>query len=104
MKNFSIYLILLLSVTFAGCEEVVDVDTDTAPPRLVVDASITWQKGTAGNEQKIKLTTTTNYFNTIPPVVSGATVFITNSSATVFDFIETPSTGEYVCSTFVPVI
>lgn len=93
---------IVLSVTFTGCEEVVDVDTDTAAPRLVVDASITWQKGTAGNEQTIKLTTTTNYFNVTPPVVSGATVFITNSSATVFDFIETPNTGQYVCSTFIP--
>jgi hypothetical protein len=104
MNKTFIYLILLLSVTFTGCEEAIDVDTDTAPPRLVVDASITWEKGTAGNEQKIKLTTTTNFFNTIPPAVSGATVFITNSSATVFDFIETPGTGEYICSTFVPVI
>ncbi|SCY95409.1 DUF4249 domain-containing protein [Flavobacterium caeni] len=104
MKPIYIYLTLLLSLTFVGCEEVVDVDTKTAPPRLVVDASLQWEKGTAGNEQKIKLTMTTNFYNTIPPVVSGATVYVTNSASTVFNFIETPGTGEYVCSSFVPEI
>lgn len=102
MKKIFLYLTILFSALFAGCEEVVDVDTDTAPPRLVIDASINWEKGTAGNEQTIKLTTTTNFFNETPPVVSGATVFITNSADEEFAFIETPDTGEYVCSTFVP--
>lgn len=104
MKKIHLYLAIVLSTVLFGCEEVVDVDTNTAPPRLVVDAAINWEKGTAGNEQTIKLTTTTNYFNAIPPVVSGATVFVTNSVNTVFDFIETPNTGQYVCSTFVPQI
>lgn len=104
MNRLYIYLTILLAIAFTGCEEAVDVDTDTAPPRLVIDASINWEKGTPGNEQKIKLTTTTNYFNTVPPVVSGATVFIKNSFDETFDFIETPGTGEYVCSTFIPQI
>ena len=94
----------MLSIGLTSCEDAIDVDTKTGPPRLVVDASITWEKGTAGNEQKIKLTTTTDYYNTNPPVVSGATVFITNSANTVFNFIETPGTGQYICSTFIPQI
>lgn len=104
MKKLFIYAAILLGICLTGCEDPIHVDTETAPPRLVVDALIAWEKGTAGNEQKIKLTTTTNYYNTNPPAVSGATVFITNSASTVFDFIETPGTGEYVCSTFVPQI
>ncbi len=103
-KKLSIYIAIFVSVLLAGCEEAIDVDTNTAPPRLVVDASITWQKGTSGNFQKIKLTTTTAYDNLTPPTVSGATVFIKNSSDTTFDFVESTGTGEYICSTFVPVI
>lgn len=104
MKKLFFTLAILLSVMLTGCEQAIGFETETAPPKLVVDAAIVWQKGTAGNEQKIKLTTTTNYYNANPPVVSGATVYIKNSSDTTFDFLETPGTGEYVCSTFVPVI
>ncbi len=104
MKKIYLYLTAIFSVVFVGCEEVVDVNTTTALPRLVVDAGIHWEKGSAGNAQKIKLTMTTNFFNAAPPAVSGATVFITNGDDSVFDFTETPGTGEYVCDTFVPQI
>jgi hypothetical protein len=104
MKNIK-YILLLLIATFSfSCEEVVDVDLDTAAPRLVVEASINWVKGTAGNEQTIKLTTTTGYYSTTIPPVSGATVFITNSTGTIFNFIEEPGTGYYNCANFNPVI
>lgn len=98
--------LLLLPILFlaASCEEVVEVDLTTAPPRLVIDASINWVKGTPGNEQTVKLTTTTGYYNPAIPVVEGATVFMTNSTGTVFDFIEQPGTGNYTCTTFVPVV
>ncbi len=94
----------MTAIFFTSCEEVIDLDLDTAAPRLVVDASINWIQGTDGSEQKIKLTMTGDYYgNTVPPV-SGATVFITNSASTVFNFVETPDTGEYVCTNFVPSI
>lgn len=104
MKNIKYIAILILSVLCFSCEEVVDVDLNTAPPRLVIDASIDWVKGTDGAFQKIKLTTTTGYFQNIIPVVSNATVFVTNSTNTVFNFTEIPGTGEYTCSNFLPVI
>ena len=104
MKNIKYIFLILVAACFTACEEVVDVDLDTAPPRLVVDASINWVKGTDGSEQKIRLTTSGSYYENTVPTVSGATVFITNTSNTVFDFIETPGTGEYVCINFVPVI
>ena len=50
------------------------------------------------------MTTTTNFYTNVIPVVSGATVFVTNSSNIVFNFIETPNTGEYICTNFVPII
>jgi Domain of unknown function (DUF4249) len=104
MKNILYISSLILSLFLYSCEEVVNVDLDTASPKLVVDASINWEQGTDGAEQKIKLTTTTSYYSSTVPVVSGATVFVKNSSDTVFNFIEIPSTGEYVCTNFIPQI
>lgn len=97
-------LSLLVLISFYSCQEVVEVDLDTAAPRLVIDANILWQKGTPGNEQVIKLSTTTNYYSeTIPPVL-GATVRITDGNTTVFNFVDTLNNGQYTCSNFVPVI
>lgn len=96
--------ILVLSIFFISCEEKVNIPLDTSNPKLVIDANILWQKGTDGSIQKIKLTTTTDFYSNIIPTVSGAIVYITDSSNNLFTFIETPNTGEYVCSNFVPVI
>lgn len=97
-------LIISLGLFLTGCEDVIHVDLDTAPPRLVIDASIDWIKNTPGTEQKIKLSTTTGYYSPEFPTVSGATIFITNSVNTVFNFIENPGTGEYNCINFEPVL
>lgn len=102
--NISRKLILVLpALILMCCEEVVYVSLDTMDPKLVVEASIDWEKGTTGNTQTIKLTTTTAYYDTIVPVVSGATVVITNSQSKVFNFTEVSETGEYVCTEFEPV-
>jgi len=97
-------LSLLVLISLVSCEDVVDVNLDTAAPRLVIDANILWQKGTSGNEQVIKLSTTSDYFSNVIPPVLGATVFVTNSSATVFNFIDVQNNGQYVCTNFIPVI
>lgn len=105
MKKLFYVLSIISILSLTGCEEVVDVNLDTAPAKLVIDASINWEKGTAGNQQTIKLTTTTGFYSNVIPKVSGATVFITNSSSTVFNFVEeVANSGEYICSNFVPVI
>jgi hypothetical protein len=104
MKIINKILILTFGLLLTGCEDTISVDLNTAAPKLVIDASINWVKDTPGNEQKIKLSTTTDYYSTTFPVVSGATVMLTNSANTVFNFIETPNTGEYVCTNFTPVI
>jgi len=104
MKNLKYILLTLIIIAFSSCEDVVDIDLNTAAPRLVIDASIIWKKGTSGSEQKIKLTTTTGYYQTDAPPVSGATVFITDSNNIVFNFTEDTVTGEYICLDFVPVL
>lgn len=105
MKNkISLIIVLITAVFFNSCEDVVNIHLNTDNPRLVIDASINWQKGTIGNNQSIKLSTTTDFYTNVIPAVSGATVFIKNSSNVVFNFIETPNTGVYLCNDFVPVI
>lgn len=94
-----------IALLFTGCyEDVIRVDLGTAEPRLVIGASINWVKGTTGNEQKIKLTTTTAYYDDKFPTVSGATITVTNTQNTVFNFIEATDKGEYICTDFEPVI
>lgn len=104
MKHLNRILVLLCSFLIGSCEDVIQLDLKTETPKLVIEASINWYKNTAGNSQKIKLSTTTNYYNTTVPIVSGATVFITNSTNDIFNFIESPETGEYYCNNFVPKI
>lgn len=102
MKN--LIKVVFIAVLFSGCTDVVTVPLNTANPKLVIDASLIWQKGTSGNNQEIKLSKTTDYYTNVKPTVSGATVYVTNSSNVIFNFIETPNTGNYKCSNFIPVI
>ena len=86
-------LILLLFLTgFYSCEEVVDVDLEQSEPRLVIEASLLWDKE-AGNEQEqiIKITTTAPYFDTEIPPATGAEVTVS-----------TPDGKEYIFSEISP--
>lgn len=104
MKIIKIYLIIVMGLFLISCEEVIDVDLDTAEPRLVVDAAIDWEKNTTGSQQKIRLSTTTAYYDNIFRAVNGADVTISNSENTIFNFEDNTGTGEYICHNFVPVI
>jgi hypothetical protein len=104
MKKTTIILLVLFSIFFSACEDVIQVDLNTASPKLVIEASMYWIKGTTGNSQLIKLSTTTDYFSNTIPKVSGATISIKNSSNTVFDFIESTTKGNYICTNFKPVL
>lgn len=104
MKNTYKIIVLLLVTLFSSCTDVVDIDLDTAPPKLVVEAFINWEKGTTGNQQTIKLTTTGSFYTNTVPIVSGATITVTNSSSVVFNFTEIPNTGKYECNNFIPIL
>jgi hypothetical protein len=104
MKKINKIIVLFLVIILSSCTEVVDGNLDNSEPKLVVEAFINWEKGTLGNQQEIKLTTTGSFYSNTVPTVSGATITITNSSNTVFNFVEIPNTGKYECSNFVPVI
>jgi hypothetical protein len=104
MKLLKKLSILVLGLYAISCEDVIEVDLETAAPRLVIDASIDWLKNTAGTEQKIIMTTTTGYYDQTFPAASGATITVTSSRGTTFDFVEVQGTGEYICSNFQAVI
>lgn len=93
--------ILLLLLTFS-CEDPIDVNLDTEEPRLVIDASINWLKGTSGNVQQIKLSLTAPYFDQNIPPATNAIVLITNSSNDTFLFTEVGNTGIYINNSFQP--
>lgn len=104
MKNCIKFLVVIFSITIFSCEEVVDIDLETGPPKLVVDANINWIKGTDGANQQIKLSLTSSFYNNTVPPANGATVTIKNSNNVTYNFVEDAQTGIYKCTNFVPVI
>lgn len=105
MKRYIQYILLLL-LTFSqlSCEDTINVDLNNEDPKLVIDAVLKWPKGTNGENQTIKLSKTSDFYNNEVPPASGATVTVTNSSNVVFNFIEDANTGIYNCTNFAPVI
>ena len=98
-------IIYILSIFFCfSCEDQIDVDLNNTEPRLVIEASINWIKGTSGNQQSIKLSLSAPYFNTSVPPANNAIVEITDSSNNTFIFIEDNDTGIYQNTTFIPTI
>lgn len=98
------YIFFLSFISIISCEDPIDVDLDTAEPRLVIDASLNWLKGTTGANQSIKLSLTAPYFDQSVPPASGATVIVTDSNNNIFNFIEIDNTGIYSTNTFLPEI
>ena len=102
MKN--LYIILIIFLTLIACEDVIDVNVNKSEPRLVIDASIDWVKGTSGNTQLIQLSLTAPYFDENIPSATGASVSISDSSNNTFNFVEVDNTGIYKNENFEPVI
>lgn len=104
-KDIIFVILFLMGAAFTGCEKVEHISLETAAPRLVIEASIEYNPDeNNGNEQTITLTTSTSYYENTVPAVSGAMVFIKNSSGTTYDFTEQPGTGKYHCTDFDPVV
>ncbi|WP_458626182.1 DUF4249 domain-containing protein [Winogradskyella sp. PC D3.3] len=98
-----VYISLVLTL-FLNCEDVIDVDLNTAEPKLVIEASINYFKNTPGNAQRVKLSLTTPFFeDTIPPA-NGAIVKILDTNGNIFNFVEIENTGIYRTNSFIPVI
>ncbi|WP_116770101.1 DUF4249 family protein [Maribacter litoralis] len=102
MKNYIKLLLALFTVALTGCEDVIDVDVQTDTLRLVVEASLDWEKGTTGNEQLITLRTSTPFFETESTNVTGAEVTVTNNTTGEVFLFTDQNNGTYTTSTFEP--
>ena len=97
----SIFLVLLF---FFSCQDVVDVNLKTNQERLVIEALIKWQENTSGNEQIIKLSKTSPYYDNNVIAATNASVKVKNlSDLSEFIFVETEN-GIYKTTNFVPVL
>jgi len=103
MKKFSIYLIIIFSFVLISCEEVVNIPLEESEPRLVIDASIEWFKGTEGNNQIIRISKTTSFYKEETESVENAQVKVISDNGTEFDFIHQQD-GNYVNINFQPQI
>ena len=65
MKNYAIIWFLIVSFLVSGCTDVIEIEVPQEPPRLVIEASIDWKKGTSGRFQTVNLSLSTPYFDTI---------------------------------------
>ena len=96
-------LAFLLLVSFYSCTDVVEVDLANGGNRLVVEASIQWKKGTLGQNQSIRLSSSTDYFdqNTNTPV-TGASVIVTKDNDGAQFVFEDQNNGLYIANNFIP--
>ncbi|WP_299434787.1 DUF4249 family protein [uncultured Maribacter sp.] len=101
-----IKLITLLTISlFISCEDVIDVEVQNAPERLVIEASLDWEKGTTGANQTIKLSTSSTYFvEDQSSPVTNATVKVTNTNTSEEFIFENQNNGDYTITTFNPII
>ncbi|MDO5968695.1 DUF4249 domain-containing protein [Flavivirga aquimarina] len=105
MKIYFKLTILFLTIVFTSCEDVIDVDVQTGPSRLVIEASLDWEKGTTGNNQTIKLSKSTPYYDTTTNTgVTNASVRVTNDNDNTEFVFTHQGNGEYTTTNFIPVI
>ena len=105
MKTYIKLAIISIFINFTACTDVIDVDVQTAEARLTIEASLDWEKGTSGNEQTIKLSTSTPYFGSYTnSSVTGASVIVTNNADGARYVFEDQNNGDYTTTSFVPVL
>ncbi len=105
MKSSIKIFSLIFSLFLASCTDVIDVEVPEAPPRLVIEASMDWQKGTSGNSQTVKLSLSTPYFdNLLETPVTGASVKVINNENQTEVIFTDMNDGDYVTDSFEPVM
>ncbi|MGI9551870.1 MAG: DUF4249 family protein [Aurantibacter sp.] len=105
MQNYIKISALLLAIALTSCEDQITVPLQTAQERLVVEASLDWEKGTMGNVQTIRLSKSTPFFDTTTnTAVTGASVKVTNAASGAEFIFTDQNNGEYRATDFMPVI
>lgn len=83
------FFVLFLMSFLVSCEEVVEIDTPTGEPKLIIEAifEVYFNEQPITAKTQVKLTKTVNYFEDNIPKVTNATVFVTNMETnTVINF------------------
>lgn len=75
-----IFLFIMGFGLFSSCEDVVDIDTPTEPPRLIIDALIRVDTSNPTTETKVIITQTSSFFDSPTPVQADE-VILTNATA-----------------------
>ncbi|MUP47031.1 DUF4249 domain-containing protein [Gramella sp. BOM4] len=102
MKAWKLYLLSSFLI-LTSCEEVIEVDLEESEPRLVVEASIIWLKGSTGNQQSIRLSKTSPFYQEEVEPVLNAEVNIYSANGREFNFSHSGN-GVYISNTFEPIL
>ncbi|MCP9767869.1 DUF4249 domain-containing protein [Lacihabitans sp. LS3-19] len=87
-----VFLLILVSVSFLACEQVIDLEVKDGVSQLVVDAWLTDEQ----KEQSIKLTLSQPYFEEADPQPAlGAQVIVYNEDSTAHVFTDIDNDGIY---------
>jgi len=90
-KVFSAVFLIMSTFIFYSCEEIIEIDLNSADPKIVIEGSVTAQPG----PYTVTITKTTDYYNPGSyPTVSGAVVSIADSNGFFEELVET-ATGIY---------
>lgn len=85
MKKWFLYF-LVCTLSFAGCEDVIEVETPSEDPRLVVEGLLRVDTTQMWIPVEIKLTQTSNFFGTIEPVTDVDEIVIISSEIDEYGF------------------
>ncbi len=104
MRIYLRLVLLFLVLVLNSCEDVIDVSLQDGPSRLVVEASINWNKEASNNEQEIRLSTSRGFFQSESnPAVTGALVSLTNNRSSSPIIFEDQGDGRYSTDEFIPI-
>ena len=106
MKRLHYVLILFVVFVFSKCEKVVDIDVPSIAPKLIIDAAfeVNFDETPITANTVVKLRLSSDYFDAELPIVTNATVYVTNlNSNSVINFNDINLDGDYVPDvSFVP--
>lgn len=88
----------LILFFFTQCEKVIDVDVPSIEPKLIIDASfeVMFNKVPETANTIVKLSLSSDYFNDEIPIVTNATVFLTNlTDNSIINYSDSNKDGSY---------
>ena len=102
-----IYILPVLFILFfTNCEKVVTIDVPSIEPKLIIDAAfeVYFDESPVSANTVVKLKLSADYFEDVIPVVTNATVFLTDlSNLSIINFSDLDADGSYEPETaFIP--